>query len=66
MGDTSDIGGNSARRRGKMYWKFATLRGWQANQDQNPTPDLRESPKKDRRTISEKENPPDEPGRSDR
>ncbi len=26
-------------KRGKMYWKFATLEGWRAKDDQNPIAD---------------------------
>ena len=33
MNDTPKAGGNTARKKGKMYWKFATLEGWQAKKE---------------------------------
>ena len=30
MDDTPKAEGNTTRKKGKMYWKFATLEGWQA------------------------------------
>ena len=33
MDDTPKAEGNSTRKKGKMYWKFATLEGWQAKKE---------------------------------
>ena len=33
MDDTLKAKGNTARKKGKMYWKFATLEGWQAKKE---------------------------------
>ena len=39
MDDTPKTKGNTVRKKGKMYWKFATLEGWQAKKDSNSTTD---------------------------
>ena len=39
MNDTPKAGGNTARKKGKMYWKFATLEGWQAKKESRGTAD---------------------------
>ena len=33
MNDTPKAEGNTTRKKGKMYWKFATLEGWQAKKE---------------------------------
>ena len=33
MNHTAKAEGNTTRKKGKMYWKFATLEGWQAKKD---------------------------------
>ena len=43
MDDTPKAEGNATRKKGKMYWKFATLEGWQAKKESNRAAD----PKKD-------------------
>ena len=35
--DRTGRAGGTGRRRGKMYWKFATLEGWRAEDHQNQT-----------------------------
>jgi len=39
MSDTSKPVKTPPPKRGKMYWKFATLEGWRAKDDQNPIAD---------------------------
>ena len=39
MSDTSKAAKTPSPKRGKMYWKFATLEGWRAKEDQNPIAD---------------------------
>jgi hypothetical protein len=36
MSDASKAVKTPSPKRGKMYWKFATLEGWRAKDDQNP------------------------------
>ena len=42
MGDISKTRGNTAQKKGKMYWKFATLEGWQAKKEPSPNSGLTE------------------------
>ena len=39
MDDTPKAEGNTARKKGKMYWKFATLEGWQAKKESSGAAD---------------------------
>ena len=39
MSDTSKAVKTPSPKRGKMYWKFATLEGWRAKDDQNAIAD---------------------------
>ena len=39
MDDTPKAEGNSTRKKGKMYWKFATLEGWQAKKESSGAAD---------------------------
>ena len=39
MGDTSKTRGNTTQKKGKMYWKFATLEGWQAKKESSGAAD---------------------------
>ena len=39
MDDTPKAEGNTARKKGKMYWKFATLEGWQAKTESSGAAD---------------------------
>ena len=39
MDDTPKAEGNTARKKGKMYWKFATLEGWQAKKESSGSAD---------------------------
>ena len=39
MDDTPKAEGNTARIKGKMYWKFATLEGWQAKKESSGAAD---------------------------
>ena len=59
MNDTPKAGGNTARKKGKMYWKFATLEGWQAKKDSSRAadPEADETAKKEADHSSEKSDP---------
>ena len=39
MDDTPKAEGNTTRKKGKMYWKFATLEGWQAKKESSGAAD---------------------------
>ena len=39
MNDTPKAEGNTTRKKGKMYWKFATLEGWQAKKESSGAAD---------------------------
>ena len=39
MDDTLKAEGNTTRKKGKMYWKFATLEGWQAKKESSGAAD---------------------------
>jgi len=62
MNDTPKAGGNTARKKGKMYWKFATLEGWQAKKESSGTAD----PKTDEAAKKETGRSSDGSGLSDR
>ncbi len=62
MDDTPKTEGNTTRKKGKMYWKFATLKGWQANKDSSPTAD----PETDETTKKEAGHSSDGPDQSGR
>ena len=49
MEDPPKTQGNTVRKKGKMYWKFATIEGWQARKDSSPTadPETEETAKKE-------------------
>ena len=49
MEDTPKTQGKTVRKKGKMYWKFATIEGWQARKDSSPTadPETEETAKKE-------------------
>jgi len=59
MDDTQKNEGNTARKKGKMYWKFATLEGWQAKKDSSRAadPEADETAKKEADHSSEKSDP---------
>ena len=62
MSDTPKAGGNTARKKGKMYWKFATLEGWQAKKESSGDTD----PKTDEAAKKEADHASDESGLSGR
>lgn len=62
MDDTPKAEGNSTRKKGKMYWKFATLEGWQAKKESSGAADL----KPDKAAKKETGRPSDGSGLSDR
>jgi len=39
MSNTDKAASVPSRKRGKMYWKFATLEGWRAKDGQDPNTD---------------------------
>lgn len=39
MNDNPKAEGNTTRKKGKMYWKFATLEGWQAKKESSGAAD---------------------------
>ena len=62
MDDTPKAEGNTARKKGKMYWKFATLEGWQAKKESSGAADL----KTDEAAKKETDRSSDGSGLSDR
>tara|TARA_B100000676_G_scaffold269136_1_gene284851 strand:+ start:510 stop:698 length:189 start_codon:yes stop_codon:yes gene_type:complete len=60
MDDTPKAKGNTARKKGKMYWKFATLEGWQAKKESSGAAD----PKADDAAKKETDRSSDESGLS--
>ena len=66
MGDISKTRGNTARKKGKMYWKFATLEGWQAKKEPSPNSGLTEDVNTDETAKKEVDHSSDEPDQSAR
>ena len=64
MGDTSKTRGNTTQKKGKMYWKFATLEGWRAKKDHSPAVCLSEDPETDENAADKALSAPDGPDQS--
>jgi len=60
MDDTPKAKGNTARKKGKMYWKFASLEGWQAKTESSGDTD----PETDEAAKKEADHASDESGLS--